>query len=352
MRVGLVAKHLHECSGLGTYSRELLLSLAAHPGLELTLFSATPPSADLIPAGVEVVSGNAAGRVASQRWAALEAPRLARAARLDLLHYLWPAGPIRQDATYVVTVHDALNYDLPGYRESRVAEAAVAWMVRRAAKVITVSETAARAMLRPYRLTPERIAVTPLGVGSQEPRPAEQRGEWWLFMGGIERRKNLAEALAAWRLHEPRLPLKIVGVMTPAPRHYEPDELEGIEDAGVTRCGIVSAEELDRLYRGAVALLYPSSGEGFGLPVIEAMARGIPVIAARASAIPEVAAGAALLVEPHGKDLARAMAEVAGNAGFRAELREQGLERARQLRWDRTAALTVGVYRAAVAGRG
>jgi glycosyltransferase involved in cell wall biosynthesis len=352
MKIGIVTKHLEERSGLGTYSRELLRGLARRDDIELIAYAPRAPSFAL-PEGVVLRSRSAAGRLVEGGWASLAVPRMARHDRVDLLHYLWPNGHVGAAPRYVVTVHDALNYELPNYRQTPALELMLRRMVRNAALVLTVSETAAAAIGRYYDLPPERIRAILLGIHRRYPRRAGARGDWWLFLGGIERRKNLAVLLDAWhRLPEPRDPLEIIGVLSPSERHYTRGELVGLGSPGVERRGVVSEEELEWRFQGAIALVHPSRGEGFGLPVLEAMARGIPVIAANASATPEVAEGAAILVDPEPEALAAAMQRLASpeGAGLRFELAARGIARARQLHWERTVRATVRAYRSVLDG--
>lgn len=347
MKVGIVTKHLEERSGLGTYSRELLRGLAEHDEVELVVYAPRAPTFAM-PEGVLLRAGSASGRMLEGSWASLSVPRMARREGVDLLHYLWPHGHFGADPPYVVTVHDALNYELPMYRQAPALELMLRRMVQNASLVLTVSETAATAINRYYEVPLERIRAVLLGIDRRHPRRGGARGDWWLFLGGIERRKNLAVLLEAWhRLPEPRDPLEVVGVLSPSERHYTRGELVGLGSPGVRRRGFVSEEELELCFQGAIALVHPSRGEGFGLPVLEAMARGIPVIAADASATPEIAHGAALLVEPEPEPLAEAMQRLASpdGAGLRFELAVRGIARARELHWKRACAATIDAYR-------
>jgi glycosyltransferase involved in cell wall biosynthesis len=114
----------------------------------------------------------------------------------------------------------------------------------------------------------------------------------------------------------------------------------------VIRTGHLAGDELDAVYRGAAAFAYPSLFEGFGLPVVEAMARGVPTITSRASSIPEVAGTAALLVDPRSpSELAAAIERVLVDGALAAQLRHDGLQRAASFSWDETARSTLAVYR-------
>jgi len=205
--------------------------------------------------------------------------------------------------------------------------------VRRAARVITVSERTKRDLVELYGASEGKIVVVPNGVDPAfRPAATNGRGGYALLVGAVQARKNpLAAAEAAARAG---LPLVAVG---PA---KEPALARELERRGVTLRGYVPKEELAELYRGAACLLFPSRYEGFGLPVLEAMASGTPVVAADEPALREVAGDAAVFAAPDG------LAE-----GIELALRERerlvaaGLERARLFSWEAAARRTLEVYR-------
>ena len=350
-RVGIVTRHLHEASGVGTYSRELIAALPG-AGVEPVVFSPRPPRLGEVAEGVEVISARGRGKALEMLWTMGRAAPLARRAGIDLLHYLWPIGSLRPGPPYVVTVHDALNFSLPAYRLSPVAERLLRRSVERARMVLTPSEHALNEITFYYQVPEERVAVTPLGAPDVETRPDGIGGDWWLFLGGIERRKNLRGVIEAWNsLAEPRAPLRVAGTLAPSQRHEDRGELERMAAPGLEMLGFVSEDELDALYRGAIALVVPSHAEGFGLPLVEAMARGVPVIASAGGAMEEVAGDGALLVAPDPGAIADGMRRVASDSELRARLRENGLRRARYLQWRRTAKTTAASYERALADR-
>ncbi len=353
LRVGIVTKHLHESSGVGTYSRALIKALADRPELELTVFTPrSAPGLDLPGSSVEF--SNVSGRYEEAQWAAFEVPRAARRRGLDLLHYLFPAGAVMPNVPYVTTAHDAITFAAPGYREGRAVESLSTLVIRRAAMVITVSHSAAQEVIKWYGPSPERVVPILLGGAEHRLTPraeAEDKGRWWLFMGGIERRKNLPAVFEAWsQLGPDRAPLECVGTLAPSPRHFDSEMIRRAAPDGACLRGMVDEAELDRLFDGAIALVHATRAEGFGLPMLEAMARGVPVIASRLSATPEVAGGAALLVDPDSASIAAAMRRLMTEPGLSAKLRRKGLERAALLSWSQTAAATADVYASVAAG--
>ena len=168
-------------------------------------------------------------------------------------------------------------------------------------------------------------------------------------MGNLLPHKNLHHLLNAFALISKRFPHKLVIAGRKDPRYYPPLEAEaralGLEEM-ILFLDYVSLDELPSLYAGADAFLFPSLYEGFGLPVLEAMACGTPVIDSHAGSIPEVAGEAALLVDPyHIEEMAAAMETVLEDPRMRDGMRERGLEQAKRFSWERTAATVLEVLR-------
>ena len=298
---------------------------------------------DLVPAGVEAVELAARSQIVRMT---LSLPRLLRQLRPDLAHFLYAIPPGYRGRA-VVTIHD-LSYerlpDVMGFRDRLLFRTQVPRSARRAERVLTGSELTKRDLIERYAVAEERIVVTPYGVdpfyGPDGPR---RDGHYALFVGAIQPRKDPVGAIEALALLNSDLRLVLVG-----------PEKSGGQDvrAAIQRLGVgdrvelvghVERDELAALYRGAACLVFPSRYEGFGLPIVEAMASGTPVVAARAGAVPEVAGDAAVLVEP-GDPVAlaggieRALAD-------RERLVAAGLERAKRYSWVETARQTLDVYR-------
>jgi glycosyltransferase involved in cell wall biosynthesis len=168
-----------------------------------------------------------------------------------------------------------------------------------------------------------------------------------LSVGTLEPRKNLVRLVRAYRQVAPDVPHALVLAGAPGWRSQALDaELARPGPGTIVRTGTVSADDLDGLYRGADAFAYPSLYEGFGLPVLEAMARGVPTLASNTSSLPRVAGDAALLVDPTDvSEIAEGLARLLTEPALAHDLRQRGLQRAATFTWAATARATLDVYR-------
>ena len=316
-------------TGDETYVLNLLRGLASlAPGAGIRLAAVTRHP-ELVPEGVEAVELSTASQELRM---ALTLPRLLRRLGASLGHFQY-ALPLRLPCLAVVTIHD-LSFErepsLMGRKDRLVFRRVVPRAARKAARVLTVSERTRADLRELYRLPDGKIVVTPNGVDPAF-TPGEGAHDYVLLVGAVQERKNPLAALAAAR--EAGLPLVVAG---PAKDEALARQLE-LGGARVT--GYVEQDELVRLYRGAACLVQPSRFEGFGLPVLEAMATGTPVVAVPEPALREVAGDAAVWADESGLGAAirRAVAE-------RKPLAAAGLERVRRFSWDETARRTLDVY--------
>jgi glycosyltransferase involved in cell wall biosynthesis len=319
-------------TGDETYVANLLrclARLAPAAGLRLAAVTRRP---DLVPEGVEAVELSTALQELRMAWTL---PRLLRRLDAALVHTQY-ALPLRAPCPAVVTIHDVSFEDpaLMGRKDRLVFRTIVPRAARGAARVLTVSERTKRDLVARYGLSPERIVVTPNGV---DPAfgPGDGSRDYALSIGAIQPRKHQLAALEAARAVG--LPLVVAGP------EKDTALAAKLRARGATVRGYVDQPELVRLLQGAACLVQSSRHEGFGLPVLEAMACGTPVVAVPEPALVEVAGDAAVVVDE--RDLAdgirRALAEYDA-------LRTAGLERARLFSWERTAERTLEVYREAL----
>jgi glycosyltransferase involved in cell wall biosynthesis len=328
-------------TGDETYMTGLLRELA---GSSLRIAAVTRHP-ELVPEGIEPVELRARSQVLRM---AISLPRLLRRLRPALVHcqHSLPLGAPRPA---VLTVHD-LSFErdpsVMGARDRLIFRTVVPRSARRAARVLAVSELTKRDLIDIYGIPEEKIVVTPNGVDPAfRPEGPSPDGEpYALFVGALQPRKDAAVAIEALALIGDGAPRLVVvgqdkGGRAEAERSAERNGLA----ARIEFRGHVPQEELATLYRGAACLVFPSRYEGFGLPVLEAMASGTPVVATTVGALPEVAGGAAILVEDRNPvalagGIERALAD-------RERLVPAGLERARQFTWAETARRTLQVYR-------
>jgi len=330
-------------TGDETYVAHLLQELGSAPCAADLRVAACTRHPELVPAGVEPISLPARSQAARM---ARALPRLAtRTAPVLHTQYVVPPG-FRGAA--VVTVHDLSFEHHPEWmaRHDRVLfRTLVPRAVRRAAKVLTVSETTRRDLVERYGVPAERVVVTHNGVDPRfRPDGARvDRDAFLLFVGALHPRKGLLTALEAMARLPEVPPLVVVG----PPKHGA-----SAVEAAVSRLGLegrveltghVGHDELAALYRSAEAFVFPSLFEGFGLPVVEAMASGTPVVTTTAGSLPEVAGDAAVLVPPGDPEALAAGIETALRDG--PSLRTAGLANAARFRWADLAARTADVYR-------
>ncbi|MDE0104938.1 MAG: glycosyltransferase family 1 protein [Bryobacterales bacterium] len=280
-----------------------------------------------------------------------------------LFHGLNQRLPEAADAPMVATFHDLFamtgDYSTPGFRE-RFAKLAVE-TARRANHIIAISEHTARLVEGLLGFPRANVTVVHHGVEALDaPAPAEERSileaidvtpPFVLHMGTIQARKNVGRLVEAFEAAGSGRQLVLAG----STGYGGPDILSRIERSAarsrIRLPGHVGDKVRSCLYRSAECLLFPSLDEGFGLPVVEAMASGLPVITSDTSALPEVAGDAGLLVDPLSVDaIADGLARVLASPDLRAELAAKGLMRATAFTWRRCADQTWNAYQRLLAG--
>jgi glycosyltransferase involved in cell wall biosynthesis len=352
-------------TGAGVYAARLLATLARRDDLELEAFCAPGSAAALAADGLRLrpVTLAAAGRPARIAWTQLLAGRAARAAGAELLHGVHYELPLRARLPQVVTVHDLTMLTHPEWHEASKVRY-FGWAMRRAVaaarRVLCVSATTADDLARLLGVPRDRADVTPLGTDLR-PAPADAvgavrrrlgiDGPYLLGLGTVEPRKDLPSLVRAFAGLAGELPHRLVlgglagwgaGALAAA-----------VAASGVAErilvAGYVPEADKAALFTGADVFVYPSRYEGFGLPVLEAMACGTPVVTTTGGSLPEVAGDAAVLVEPGDTGaLAAAVAKLAADPAARHDAAARGMARAAAFTWERCADLTVAAYRRAL----
>jgi glycosyltransferase involved in cell wall biosynthesis len=366
----------YRSAGVSNYSAELLRSLGVlasearvQPGSAPIELTAYLHAASFTTPGIRIVNSRLPleSPVARIAWEQSIFPLHLRRQRASLVHGLVNVLPLAAPCPGVVTVHDLAFVRAPG--TMRPVKRIYLTMlcrasVRRAAHVIAVSRQTAIDVQHFFGTPPCRITVVHNGVAARfTPRRAEeqaifrqQRGlpaRYLLYLGTLEPRKNLEQlvrAFARWRAATEVATHDVKLVLAGARGWYYAEIFRTVEELGladqVIFPGFVPGDELPEWYAAAMAFVYPSLFEGFGLPVLEAMACGTPVVCSRAPGVSEVAGDAALTFPPHdGMALAAALELVTGQPTVRQELAARGLAQAACFTWRRSAEATLAIYR-------
>ncbi len=375
MRIGIDAHHVNgKPQGSRTYLLSLIKALSRLSPLpplskdELIVYSFRPEETSAFLAVDTLEHRRVFPRSARIRLPFV-IPALAMRDRLSVLHSQYLAPPLSL-VPDVVTIHDILFETHPDLFEGAFSERSVALMrrtARRAAVILTVSEFSRRALVERYQLPPDKVLVTPNGVDREAFHPMgstallEVRdryrldGPFVLAVGRIEPRKNLLRLIRAFSRARERLSggvrLVIAGQEDFRSREVF-EEAERQAGGSVRFLGAVPDTDLPALYNLAEALAYPSLAEGFGIPVLEAMACGTPVLASPRGALPEVGGDAVLWVDPEDEEaLAGGIEKILTDSEIRGKLRAAGPSRAWRFDWNETAKRTLEAYRRAVSGR-
>jgi glycosyltransferase involved in cell wall biosynthesis len=373
MRIGFGVTVLNRCihtggvDGIGSYTRELFNSLSSHDDVELTpvSFGGSVPSEIFAKQLGETLSSYSVSAAASVLTGLPFSGAGRLADKMDLMHATDHLVPNLGKLPLVATLMDAIPLSHPEWVSLRF-RTLKNLMWKRASywadQIITISDYSKVQIEEYFGLPSERISVVPLGVDKRWFRSVTQQQlaeatdrlalpeRFFLFVGTLQPRKNVARLLDAYRALpkgiRDEVPLLIVGR---AGRQCE-DIVEGLGSQAygpsVRWLNHLADDDLFMVLKNATALVLPSLYEGFGLPVLEAFATGTPVITSCTTSLPEVAGDAAILVDPLDTSaISEAMVQMLENEDLAMVLRRRGLIRAQEYTWDRTAAMTVDVYR-------
>ena len=348
-------------TGLGIYALRLIAALDAL-GERLTVYTSRP---DLVtaphvhlraaPASVRPERG-ALGHLHRLWWTQTALRRHLRREPPRVLLNLRPEGLLGRSVRQATVVHDVLplRYPLEYPRQQYYFRHYVPRVLAASEAVLTISECTRRDLLRFYRVPERKLRVVFAGYDESRFSPAPDAGldpptPYALYVGNVMPHKNLTRLVEAFATLPSRPDVRLVIVGSGRTRHEA--VLRATIDALGLRDGVdwrpyAEADELVALYRGARMVVMPSLYEGFGLPVLEAMACGVPVVTSNVSSLPEVVGDAALLVEPTDVGaIAAAMERLFTDDVLGKKLRERGLSRARLFSWDRTGRAVQAVLR-------
>ena len=304
-------------------------------------------------------------------WEQFTVPLAARKAGVDLLYVPYFAPPFFPGLPSVITIHDVIPLRLPQYRTDPKMKAYLQLITRAARKatlIITVSQHAKRDMIDALKISAERIRVIYEAAGDEYHPITDQtvlskvhsyyglNGRYILYLGGLDRRKNVLQLVRAFaqlyqHLGDPHLQLLIAGNPDKLKGSLFPDPRPIAADLGITSQIIyrfIKEEDKPAIYSGASAFVFPSLYEGFGLTPLEAMSCGTPVICSNRTSLPEVVGNAAIIIDPENiREMVDAMYAVLTNSQLREDLRVRSLQRAAQFNWRQTATETVATFKEA-----
>ncbi len=352
MRIALDATPLTVSSGgLPRYVGELGVALArAYPEDEYVYLSDQPFSMPS-DAPVNLTRGRGVESPADRRWWLWGLRRAIRSANANLFHGTNFEVPYLGGVPAILTIHDLSPWRDRAWHDAadRVRQR-MPWLLkfRRACEILTVSEAVRREVVNYFGVDPGIVHAVPLAASPNfRPIVPSHTGlrPFFLFVGTLEPRKNIPALLEAWRAtrEQTGADLVIAG-------RLRSDFPPLASEDGLVILGEVAEDELPRLYSEALAFVYPTHYEGFGLPVLEAMQCGCPVITSADPAVVEVSGGAAIHAAS-GAEIADSMRAIAARPELRASMRSAGLRRAELYSWERTAKLTRAVYTQALGDR-
>jgi glycosyltransferase involved in cell wall biosynthesis len=367
--------------GSGQYLKYLLPALLeADDSLEIILVSPKsfhpnpdPPPSNLRFHVAKTPFGSQSSNLAKVWFEQITFPRACRKLGVDVAHVPYFGSPLSPTVPTVVTIHDLIPLVLPEYRGGllvRLYTSLVAAAAPQARIILADSEASKRDILQKLNLTAERVRVVYLA-----PAPNFQPAETWqqvvdikakynlpenfvLYLGGYDVRKNVSALLHAYTWVSATLgdqyPLVLAGRLPESDTPFFPDPLRMARELGLAEAiitpGWIAEEDRPLLYAAATVFAFPSRYEGFGLPVLEAMACGVPVVTTNAASIPELAGPAAFQLDPNDtKHMAAPIIRLCTEEESRDMMIERGFAQVEKFSWPKTAQETLQAYRDAVA---
>ena len=366
--------------GSGQYLKYLLPALLeADDQLEITLVSPKPiePSPDLDHPRLKTHRAstplpNPSSNLSKVWFEQISFPRVCKKLKVDLAHVPYFGSPLSPTVPTVVTIHDLIPMVLPEYRGGwrvRLYTSLVAAAAPRATIILADSEASKQDVLKRLGVPEAQVRVVYLAPAPHyQPAASWQQivdvkkkynlpDEFVLYLGGYDTRKNVSALLHAYTWVSATLkdafPLVLAGQLPRSDTPFFPDPLRiarelGIDEYIVTP-GWIAEEDIPALYSAATVFVYPSRYEGFGLPVLEAMACGTPVVTTNAASIPELAGPAAFQLDPADtKHIAAPILRLCTEQDSNDEMAERGFAQVEKFSWQKTAAETLQAYRDAV----
>lgn len=336
-------------TGINIYGLNLLPSFQ---DLDPTLLSAQPIDSyrcHQIPAGLTAEQGSK-GHLKRLLWTQWKLPSIYREKKAKLVFSPIPEAPLFSACQTVVTVHDLIPLRFPKWRSplTMYCRHYLPQVLAQSQHILTDSQATADDLIHFFCIPSAKITVVPLAYDAAHFRPLNlPQQNYFLYVGRHDPYKNLHRLIEAFAALPPADDLQLWISGPPDPR-YTPSLKALVQSLALAHrvrfLGYVSYDQLPILLNQAIALVFPSLWEGFGLPVLEAMACGTPVVTSNVASLPEVAGDAALLVNPYQiKEISQAMQAIVQEPKLRSQLRQAGLDRSKQFSWSRTGHRTVEV---------
>ncbi len=290
------------------------------------------------------------GHLSRLLWTQFKLPNLYKTLKGSLLFSPIPEAPLLTELRHVVTLHDLIPLRFPKRFSPRTPyfNYYIPQVLSQAEQIICDSHATAQDAMSFFNISAKKITVIPLAYDAEHFRclnlPTQN---YFLYLGRHDAYKNLERAIEAFSRLPDRSSYEFL-IAGPFDNRYTPDLVDQVTQLGMTDqvkfLSYVSYKELPILLNQAIALVFPSLWEGFGLPILEAMACGTPVITSNLSSMPEVAGEAALLIDPYDVGaIADAMHQISRDSRLRSQLRQLSLEQAHQFSWAKTAAATAEI---------
>ncbi|OYD93534.1 mannosyltransferase [Nostoc sp. 'Peltigera membranacea cyanobiont' 213] len=283
-------------------------------------------------------------------WTQFQLPQIYRKLKSQILFSSLPEAPLYSNCRFVITCFDMIPLRFPKRFSPLTAyhRYYTPQVLKQAQHIICISETTAQDITNFYGIPANKITAIPLAYDRNHFRLLNlPTRNYFLYIGRQEPYKNIQGLIAAFAAlpNYKDYELWLVG---PSDRRYTPTLTAQVAELGITNqvkfLDYVPYDELPKIINEAIALVFPSLWEGFGLPVLEAMACGTPVITSNLSSLPEVAGDAAILIDPYNTgEITEAMQAIATNSGLRSRLSSQGITHCQQFSWEKTGKATVEV---------
>ncbi len=337
-----------EPTGIGTYATNLFPQLQQLKPTLLTSQQIEDYACYQIPENLTPDRGTK-GQINRLRWTQFELPKIYKKLQSSLIFSPIPEAPLYSKCRYIVTVHDLIPLRFP-QRFSRLTayfRYYIPQVLRQAEHIICDSEATAADVAKFFQIPHQKMTAIPLACDNINFRyldlPAKN---YFLYTGRHDPYKNLERLIAAFASLGDRTNYELW--LAGPPNAYTPQLIAQVEELGlqflVKFLGYVPYSQLPVLMNQAIALVFPTLWEGFGLPILEAMACGTPVITSNLSSMPEVAGDAALLVNPYSVgEIATAMQTIATDSKVRSNLKKASLARSAEFSWHKTGEATAKI---------